>query len=82
MENNTNEERLDTIQKISDYKLGDIVGIIVPDRGNVNTISGEIIAITDTSFTIQERPFNLIRGNTTVTQDDLTNEKVVVSKYN
>lgn len=72
----------DNIQKISDYKIGDIVGIIIPERGNVNTISGEIISMTDTSFTIQERPFNVIRGNTTVTQDDLTNEKVVVSKYN
>lgn len=69
-------------QRTSNYTIGDILGIIIPVRGNVSSIVGEVIEATEERIVI--RPKNNLHHTKyiSITQEILDNEEIAISKYN
>lgn len=70
-------------QHTSDYTIGDIIGVIIPDKGNVATIVGEVIQVTQDIIVIRKKNnLDCTKDTILITQENLDNEEVVISKYN
>lgn len=69
-------------QRTSNYTIGDILGIIIPARGNVSSIVGEVIEATEERIVIRPRNNLYHTKYISITQDILDNEEIAISKYN
>lgn len=69
-------------QCISNYIIGDILGIIIPDRGNVSTIVGEVIEVREERIVIRPKDNLYHTKYISITQEILDNEEIAISKYN
>ena len=67
-------------QRTSDYMIGDILGIIVPDKGNVSTIVGCVIEVTEERIVIRPRDNSYYTRYISITQEILNDEEIVISK--